>query len=528
MTTKPNTQNLRLCLSLLAAGISTGAPAEELLFTLAPDSDHLELGSAFAAAGDLDADGVPDVAIADRSARVNSLLGSGIVHLVSGTDGSILRSLTGEPAASQGFGSAIVSLDADHDNIPDLAIGAPGHASGSVFGAGAVRIFSGADGSLLGTCTGSAGSQLGVSLARAGDQNGDGIDDLYAGAPNANGRGAVWVISGADCSVIREIQGSSPASSFGLSVEALGDIDGDGKADLAVSSPAYRDAVYQEGRIEIIRSTDGTTAAQVKGAQVYQRLGDSLAPAPDMNGDGLPDLLVGSYSGGAARVVSGSDLTTIKDLSVSGLPPYQNVTVGGALDFNRDGNMDFLLGSSGLTASGNQRLGGIRITSGADGAPLFQLDAAAPFTGLGISLRVLPGIGFAAGETYLIDPDTRGMGLARVWKVEQTPPVTDRDGDGVTDDLDKEIDSIMDATVVILGQDSRVPNRVDAEGVTLADRFAALGEASSVRVPALYFVKAVHLTNKMVRMKLVNHREASQLKAAALMGVKTITKRKRR
>src|SRR6478672_6412933 len=124
MNTKQHTHVSRLCLSLLAAGICTHVTAEELLFSLAASADNFELGSGFATAGDLNGDGVIDVAVADRSGRVNTFYASGIVHVVSGADGSLIRNYTGVPSISQSFGSSLASLNADGDGIPDLAIGA--------------------------------------------------------------------------------------------------------------------------------------------------------------------------------------------------------------------------------------------------------------------------------------------------------------------------------------------------------------------------------------------------------------------
>jgi hypothetical protein len=525
MTTKPTYKQVLLRLSVAAAGVSPLVHAEELLFSLAPSSEHFELGSAFAAMGDLDGDGVVDVAVADRSGRVNGFFASGIVHLVSGADGSPIRDLIGMPAASQNFGFAMVALDADGDGIADLAVGAPGHGSFS----GAVRIYSGATGDLLSSAEGAASSQLGSSLANAGDQNGDGIEDLYAGAPNSNGgRGSVRVISGADGSVIREIISDAVASSFGISVVAMGDLDADGLADLAIGAPGFRVAGNQAGRVLLVRSSDGGIASSITGSVFFNRLGESLAATRDVNGDGLPDLMVGSYSGGTALVVSGSDLGTLEDLSIPGFPAYSPLYVGGSLDFDSDGELDFLLGSTSLVSVNNQRVGGVRIVSGADRSALFELAAGGPFTGMGYSQTVLPGLGFAVGETYLLDPVTKGYGYARVWKVDEVEPVLDFDGDGVMDDVDLIPDSIMTETVVLIGVDSKVPNRVNAQGITLADRFAALGDLSVVRVPALYLVKVVPLSNQLVRAKLITRAEACRLDVAAVKVLLEATQKKRR
>jgi hypothetical protein len=530
MTTKSNqTMQTLLRLSVAVAGIPSLVHAEELLFSLAPSSEHFELGSAFAAIGDVNGDGVIDVAVADRSGRVGGFFASGIVHLVSGADGSAIRDLTGTPANSQNFGVAMAGLDVDGDGVMDLAVGAPGHSVPGGAYSGAVRIYSGASGSLLASAVGPASSQLGSSLANAGDQDGDGVEDLYAGAPNSNGgRGGVFVLSGADGSVIREIASDAAVSSFGLTLAALGDVDGDGLADVAIGAPGFRVGGNQAGRVVLVRSLDGGIASAVTGSGIFNRLGESLAVARDLNGDGLPDLMAGSYSGGTALVLSGADFSTLVDLTIPGFPAYSEIYVGGSLDFDSDGAVDFLIGSPALLPMGSQRVGGVRIVSGADGSALFEFAASAPFTGLGYSQTVLPGLGFAVGERFLRDPVTKGSGFARVWKVEETPPVLDSDEDGVMDDVDLIPGSIMDKTVVLLGVNSKVSNRVDTQGVTLADRFAALGDLSDVRVPALYLVKVIHLSKQLVKAKLITRVEARNLNLAALKGVLKTASRKRR
>ncbi len=509
-----NTVITPVCLSLLAAGVYSKVVAGELLFTLASSADHRELGSGFAAVGDINGDGVVDVAVADRSARVSGFLGSGIVHLVSGVDGSLLRSYEGVPAQSQGFGSSLTALDADGDGILDLAVGSPGQSSGGVFGAGAVRIYSGADGTLLQTIVGPSSSQLGSSLANAGDQDGDGFDDLYAGAPFGNGsKGIVLALSSATGGTLRTYTTEASVSTFGVKIATVGDVDGDGLADVAISAPGFQN---QAGRVIIARSSDGSTAAQIVGSGNFNRLGESLAPAADVDGDGQPDLMVGSFSGGTARLVSGVDLSTLVDLSIPTLATFRQLTVGGSIDFDQDGIADWLIGSPALQTLNGQLVGGIRVISGADLSTLFEFTATAPNSGLGLTMQILPGLGMAAGEPSLPDPVSGGRGLAHVWQVDAPVLVLDSDGDGVIDTEDCVIHSIMTATVLIQGIDSKVPNRVNEKGITLADRHAKLGPISSYRKPVLYLVKATLLNLQLKQARLINQGEFVKLTEAAL------------
>ena len=531
MNTTPLTHpNTRACLRsiLLCTGLSLPLHAAELQFTLTPTANNKQLGTSFASVGDIDGDGVTDLAVGDPSYKSGTFLGSGIVYIVSGADGTMLRAYQGDAAASQFFGSSRAALDANGDGVTDLAVGSPGYAGSIGYGAGAVRVYSGTDGALLTFTTGTAASQFGSSVVNAGDQNGDGRDDLYVGAPSANSnRGAVYAQSGADGSTLRTVNSPVTFGSFGVTLAALGDVDGDGLKDVAVGSPSLRNGtIGNAGKVSILRSSDGSFAAEVPGTVVYTRLGQSLAPAPDANGDGQADLLIGSYSGGVALLVSGTDLTTIRNLSVAGLPAYQPVNVGGAVDYDEDGVADVMIGSPALNTAVTPAAGGSRIVSGVDGSTLHEVLATAAYTGLGVSQAPLPGYGFAIGENGLIDAATGGSGFAYIHYIEPEPVVIDSDGDGILDDVDAVPQSIMDATVSILGTNSNVPNRVDDSGTTLADRFAALGLLSDYLRPSRYLAASTRLVTELYSSQLVSKKEAARLVAASAVGVAASSRRR--
>lgn len=522
MKTTPLTHpHTRACLRtiLLCTGLGLSLHAAELQFTLTPTADNKQLGTCYATVGDIDGDEMPDIAVADPSWKSGSFLGSGIVYLVSGSDGSLLRAYQGDAAASQFFGKSLAALDANGDGVLDLAVGSPGYAGSIGYGAGAVRVYSGTDGALLAFTTGTASSQYGSAIANAGDQDGDGREDLYVGAPMANSnRGAVYIQSGLDGSILRTVNSPVTFGSFGVTLATLDDVDGDGLKDLAVGSPALRNGtIGNAGKVSILRSSDSTFAVELQGTVVYTRLGQTLASAPDANGDGLADLLIGSYSGGLALLVSGTDLTTIRDLSVPGLPAYQPVNVGGTVDYDGDGVADIMIGSPALNTTVSPAAGGSRIVSGTDGSTLYEVLATSPYTGLGISQAPLPGYGFAIGENALIDPATAGSGFAYIHHIE--PPVIDTDGDGILDDVDAVPQSIMDSTVSILGTNSNVENRVDPTGTTLADRFAALGLLSDYPRPSRYLAAATRLVAGLFSEQLVSRKEAARLIAASAVGV---------
>ena len=82
---------------------------------------------------------------------------------------------------------------------------------------------------------------FGRSVSAAGDVNGDGYADLIVGAPEADSNGVrsgmARVFSGLDGSVLHTFAGDSPGDLLGFSVSGAGDVDGDGRDDLIVGAP---------------------------------------------------------------------------------------------------------------------------------------------------------------------------------------------------------------------------------------------------------------------------------------------------
>ncbi|RYD39035.1 MAG: hypothetical protein EOP83_37455, partial [Verrucomicrobiaceae bacterium] len=261
------------------------------------------------------------------------LSNSGQVQIVSGATGAVLHTLLGAPDTDQAFGTALATLDANDDGVADLAVGTTG-------GIGSVWLYSGVDGSLLRTITpGSpdAGSRYGAALANAGDQNADGKDDLFIGAPGASSsEGAVAVASGGDGVEISYITADIPGTQFGTSIATVADVNADGRLDMAVGGPA---ADGGKGRIQLLTST-GTEWTSIFGTVAGAKLGTKLGGVDDRSADGVADIIVGSGSGGSAFLVSGTNLATITDLSLAGAAANLPVVPGGVFDLDADGTAE--------------------------------------------------------------------------------------------------------------------------------------------------------------------------------------------
>lgn len=252
--------------------------------------------------------------------------------------------LTGPLQSYDGFGRAIAALgDLDGDGIDDIAVGAPGRSSNSPTDGAFWILFLNADGTVkaeqkiadnLGGFSGDLTGQeaLGHSLAYLGDLDGDSRPELAVGAPgntdasglNPADSGAVYILSlNTDGTVhnqtlIRNNSGGLPGLTldrgehFGYSVANAGDLNGDGRPELAVGSWGFdgsRGAVYilflnTDGTVNTFQRISETEGNFNRILSTNDHFGCSVASIDDINGDDIPDLAVGAYGtdeGGSFR-----------------------------------------------------------------------------------------------------------------------------------------------------------------------------------------------------------------------------------
>lgn len=267
------------------------------------------------------------------------------------------------------------------------------------------------------TLTGTATQRAGQSVANVGDANGDGIDDYAVGAPGAAfglkiGSGSVYVISGAagpnqtlDQAKLYRIDGALPADAAGTSVSSAGDLNGDGLADLLVGAPGTGltggkvyaiFGRYGGATVDLANLGDrgftitGPAApaallqpgARLFGTSIGGQSATELAPAGDVNGDGLADIIVGSpletanaqTSAGAAYVIFGKANTTAVNTASLGSAGFAitgaaaNHQTGYAValvgDVNQDDLSDIAITAPGANASGRTDAGSAYIVFG--------------------------------------------------------------------------------------------------------------------------------------------------------------------
>ena len=310
------------------------------------------LGGSVAGAGDVNGDGKADFIIGAYGAGVTS---AGAAYVYSGTDGSQLYSKSGSPSDFLGL-SAASAGDVNGDGRTDFIIGAPLADPGGLSAAGSAYIYSGMDGSLLYQKNGASSSNsLGNSVASGGDANGDGIADFIIGAVGANfGSGSAYVYSGADSSLLYQKSGAAVFNNLGISVASAGDVNGDGRSDFIIgANGADPGGLSNAGSAYVYSGADGSLLYQKNGAAAGDSLGTSVASAGDVNGDGKADFIIGAHGAdpggrsqaGSAYLYSGADGSLLSQINGAAVGDHLGNSVASAGDVSGDGKADFIIGA---------------------------------------------------------------------------------------------------------------------------------------------------------------------------------------
>lgn len=303
------------------------------------DTDVFGVSSAHA--GDLDGDGTGDLLVgavfdddggADRGAvHVLFLNTNGTVKAeqkISDTVGGFLAPLldTNEFGASLAGGT-----DLDADSVPDILVGSYQDDDGGT-GRGAVYVlFMNTNGTvkaeqkisdLAGNFTSTLvdGDFFGFAVAFLGDLDGDGVTDAAVGATSDDGggsnRGAVYILFLNSNGTVKAEQKISSTTGnltavlddddeFGRAVAGPGDLNGDLIPDLIVGVPGDDDGGTGRGAVYVLfLNADGTVKAEQKISNTAGSFGgildnddifgSSIACPGDLNGDRVPDIVVGA------------------------------------------------------------------------------------------------------------------------------------------------------------------------------------------------------------------------------------------
>jgi len=243
-----------------------------------------------------------------------------------------------------------------------------------------VRVYSGQTGIVLRSWSGPVGeANFGRSVDGAGDVDGDGFDDVVVGNPDAGVTGAAIVYSGQTGGVLWTFLGGGVDDDMGAAVAGLGDVNGDGHADVAV---AATQELVGPGYVEVRSGLNGSVLWAAAGLALDDLLGTKMASAGDVNGDGVCDLIVAanvSY----VRLYSGSNGALLQELPGNPNQSAYGHSLSGAGDVDGDGFDDFVIGDflAAFPAANpndpDELLGAAYVHSGATGALLRELQGPA-------------------------------------------------------------------------------------------------------------------------------------------------------
>ena len=281
-------------------------------------------------------------------------------------------------AASSKLGTGVVTGDFSCDGVTDIAMASSGGVQvlqGPIESLPpAVDLATPVNGFLIENATSTV-------LDAAGDVNGDGCDDVLV----PFGASATYVVFGraGNDPVSLSALGAggfrvvgSNFSSRRITADGIGDVNRDGLGDIVIAD-ANADSAYvvfgQTGSSDVVLSNLGS-----KGYPIAVDNVDSVSDAGDVNRDGVPDVLLGSYSydgregtdTGAAWVVFGKANTTPMDVASLGAAGYRieggeqaqyiGIGVANAGDLNTDGVPDQLIGRMSVV----EQRGGVMVVFG--------------------------------------------------------------------------------------------------------------------------------------------------------------------
>lgn len=382
-------------------------PIEDAAWIIDASHDFDFSGYALAGAGDVDGDGLDDVLVSSHNAD-DVAFNSGVVGLFTGatlgeprelwTDDNSVRFVGESLRAYTGF--AVDSAgDVDGDGRPDVLIGAMGNLDRYPYEGKAYVVradeFVGDDEVMLGvTGTTLWGEErrgyAGWSVSAAGDADGDGLDDVLVSACgmelDGTEQGKVYLVladmmDGVDSIELSDVDttwsGESDFAWGGYDVEGLGDIDGDGRPEFAMS--ALLEAGFQQypGRVYVFRGGPMPNRQLMSNAPLQfvpdgdsDQFGREISGDGDVDGDGLSDLLVGAMTAsqpdsgsgaaylwlGASLVADGIYDARNADARFSGNGPGD--LMGGGLsiaqDLDGDALDDIAIGAHGTQIDGDE------------------------------------------------------------------------------------------------------------------------------------------------------------------------------
>ena len=270
------------------------------LFSVAGADTSGAFGLSVKGIGDINYDGYGDLLIGEPfqvwgfPINGGDMSRPGQAHVISGADASLLLQLRGE-TPGDGFGAAVSGKTVEGNTL--YVIGAPG---GGSEGTGKAYVYDALDGRPVFTAEPDAGGAQygGMFLSVVGDLDADGYQDVYIADWGDNkaapGAGKVYLYSGRNGARLYALTGEAAGDGYGIGIADAGDVDRDGHNDLVVGAWQHASAAPSGGKLYVHSGVDGSLLYTLTGDVAGETLGFDTTGMGDVDGDSWVDFLITS------------------------------------------------------------------------------------------------------------------------------------------------------------------------------------------------------------------------------------------